>query len=121
VRHRLVPVLVMLGRDEAAAAILDRFPDDCSAAGSYNRALTTFRLQGDSAEARRHLRTAIESNRHVSEQLLNLQPLHPHLADDADPGTADEAARYVVTAIESWESTGGALTWLLEFLGQLGS
>jgi tetratricopeptide (TPR) repeat protein len=111
IRHSLVNVLISLDRDAEAWELLGRYPDDRLALLEYPRALLRFRREGDSLEARRALKRALQSNRFVPGLLLrtrDLPPPNPYFS----PGREEEAALYHVLAWETWTGTAGALGWL---------
>ncbi len=70
IRYRLANLLLDLERHDRLSELLDRYKEDDLAEWSYTRALLTFRLEGDSAEALRRLRQALKSNRFVPTYLL---------------------------------------------------
>jgi tetratricopeptide (TPR) repeat protein len=114
VRGRIVPLLVELGRAEAAAEILARFPDDTLVPTLYNRALVAFWRDGDDDNARTHLTDAVRRNRYVPEILLDRLPLPDNLSMAPTVGSIDEAGTYLTYAAEAWETVPGAMTWLDE-------
>jgi len=63
VRNLILPVLLLAGRDDEAAALLDRYADDRVAVRLHGHALVTFRREGDGAAARDRLRAALRANR----------------------------------------------------------
>jgi tetratricopeptide (TPR) repeat protein len=115
IRARIVPILASLGRDDAADEVLGRFPADDMDASFYNRALMTFRHEGDSGKARDELSAAIRRNPDVVETLLGRKELPEEtLSWSHSLSSEDEAALYVGYAEDAWESTPGALSWLAE-------
>ena len=111
IRHSLVNVLIVLGRDAEAWELTDHYPVDSWALLEYPRALLRFRREGDSLAARRALKRALQANRFVPGLLLqtrDLPPPNPYFS----PGREEEAALYHVLAWETWTGTAGALGWL---------
>src|SRR5207244_9694267 len=83
VRYSFLAALLLAGRNDDAATLLDQFGDEPTALWRYGRALTVFRREGDSRSARQRLREALRTNRHVP----------PYLTGDREwPGP--EPARY---------------------------
>jgi tetratricopeptide (TPR) repeat protein len=111
IRHSLVNVLIVLDRDAEAWELTGRYPEDSWALLEYPRALLRFRREGDSLEARRALKRALQSNRFVPGLLLQtrgLPPPRPYFS----PGREEEAVLYRVLSWETWTGTAGALGWL---------
>ncbi|HKV06950.1 MAG TPA: tetratricopeptide repeat protein [Thermoanaerobaculia bacterium] len=109
----LIDVLLELGRDEAAAAWLDRSLEDGFPHEPYTRALLAFRREGDSLEARQCLRKALQVNRFVPGLLLGRRELPPPPSVPwLRPGSEDEAAAYALSSEDVWQQTPGALEWL---------
>ena len=111
IRHTLVNVLIGLDRDAEAWELLGRYPDDPLALLEYPRALLRFRQEGDSLEARRALKRAVQSNRFVPGLLLQTRALPPP-SPFFSPGREEEAVLYRVLSWETWTGTAGALDWL---------
>ncbi|HTG32663.1 MAG TPA: tetratricopeptide repeat protein [Thermoanaerobaculia bacterium] len=111
VRHSLVNLLIALDRDEEARELLDRYAWDTMALLDYPRALLRFRQEGDSPEARRALKRAVQANRFVPGLLLHTRGVPPP-AGFYSPGREDEAVFYLVLSCETWAGTAGALDWL---------
>jgi tetratricopeptide (TPR) repeat protein len=111
VRHSLVNVLIALDRDAEAWELLDRYAEDHLALLEYPRALLRFRAEGDSLEARRALKRAVQANRLVPGILLHTRAITRGFSHFA-PGREEEAAFYVILALGTWAGTEGALDWL---------
>jgi tetratricopeptide (TPR) repeat protein len=110
-RHSLVNVLIALDRDGEAWELLDRYAEDTLALMEYPRALLRFRREGDSPEARRSLKQALQANRFVPGLLLHTRRIPPPAAFFS-PGQEGEAAVYLILSSETWAGTTGALDWL---------
>jgi tetratricopeptide (TPR) repeat protein len=113
IRHSLVSLLIALDRDEEAQKLLDEYDEDDSAAMTFPGALLRFRREGDSVEARKRLKRALQSNRFVPGVLLLTLKPRPSLGT-YHPGGEDEAGLYFVLSMETWAKTPGALDWLRE-------
>jgi tetratricopeptide (TPR) repeat protein len=105
-RYLLMPRLLELGRDEAAAKLLKAY-DESSANWTYARALLAFRLSGPSAAARRELRTAFQANPHVPQFLQNGRELP--LPVRYSPGSIEEAIIAAEELSAAFRATPGAI------------
>jgi tetratricopeptide (TPR) repeat protein len=114
VRGDLLHALIGLGREEDAAALLERYAEDGTAVWAYGRALLAFRREGDSFGPRRELREALKVNRFVPGYLVRRRPLPEKLPGFYSQGGDDEAVLYATDAWDVWENTPGALEWLAE-------
>lgn len=114
IRENLGEALLFTRRDGEALEVLSPltfFLFD----SSYNMALVLYRLQGDSVQARKALKIAVEQNQTVAEFLLD-----PDLVAEFDPEDlmadcseeVDEAYGYVANLADAWTDTPGALAWL---------
>jgi len=112
-RTSLVNLLIALDRDAEAEVLADRYGEDSWALMAFPRALLAFRREGDSLEARRYLKKALQSNRFVPGLLLGSRTAKP-LGDYYRPGDENEAGLYLDLSCDTWESTPGALDWLRE-------
>jgi tetratricopeptide (TPR) repeat protein len=111
IRHTLVNVLMVLNRDAEAWELVGRYPEDPWTLMAYPRALLRFRREGDSLEARRALKRAVQANRFVPGLLLKTRDVPPP-SPYFSPGREDEASAYYLLAWETWTGTEGALGWL---------
>ncbi len=116
-QDRLACLLVELGRDSEAQALLDG--NDGLGGPAYTLALIAFRREGDSPKARRALRTAYRNNSHIPSALLPDSIPEP---EDESFFKIDhvEALAYADAATAAWRGTPGALTWLTEHDEDLG-
>lgn len=114
IRYLLMDVLLELGREAEAAALLKSYRDDGSAAWAWSAALLAFRRTGGGAVARKALVKAIDANPHVSPYLLGKKALPRTLPDFIGMGDEDEAVAYVHDAAGAWASTPGANAWVAE-------
>jgi hypothetical protein len=110
-RHWLVNLLIALDRDGEAGELVDRYAEDTLALLEYPRALLRFRREGDSPEARRSLKRAVQGNRFVPGLLLQTRRIPPPAAFFS-PGQEEEAAVCLIFSRETWAGTTGALDWL---------
>ncbi len=113
-RYSLLTTLILLGRDREAARIVEQVGRmEGSSFWAYAGALLSYRMQGDSAQSRKALRTAVQANPHVRSHLLG------ELTDEGEeerdtPGSRPEARRTGAHLAEAWENTLGAVDWLRE-------
>lgn len=114
VRYLLMDALLELGRDAEAAALLERYEGDGSAAWAWSDALLAFRRTPAGAAARKALIEAIGINPHVPAYLLGKKRLPRTLPDFIGMGDEDEAVAYVHGAAEAWAVTPGAKAWVAE-------
>ena len=112
VRDLLLPVLLISGGDDEAAALLQRYAEDAMAVWRYGHALVTFRREGDSAAARDHRREALLANRWVAKYLAGAAPLPDQDPETYAVGSEDEAVMAARTLAEAWRATPGAAAWL---------
>lgn len=111
VRYRLLPALLVTGRDDEAGALLGQF-DDGMATWLYGRALWTFRREGDSAAAREQLREAGRANRRVAKYLTGEVDEPDELPESFTLGSEEEAVICTGELGEAWAVTPGAEEWL---------
>jgi len=112
IRYILTACLLDLGRDDDAAALIDEYKDDASAALAYASALIEFRKNGDSEDARMLLAEAKKTNPHVPAYLLGKKKMPKHLPDMIGFGDESEAVSYAGDYGSGWAKTAGAVAWL---------
>src|SRR6266511_197758 len=94
-RYTLAGFLLFLDRDDDLARLLDQYPDEDSAAWAYTTALLAFRQQGDTIEARRSLKAAWKTNKHVPAYLTGRKFPPAEQPGSYSPGDESEALNYV--------------------------
>jgi tetratricopeptide (TPR) repeat protein len=112
VRNTLAGWLLALDHDEELTRLLDRYPEEGTAAWAYTRALLAFRRQGDTPEARRLLQEARERNPHVGAYLLGEKHPPPQAPDYYSHGEESEALVFLGSFLPGWRFTPGAIAWL---------
>jgi tetratricopeptide (TPR) repeat protein len=112
VRDLLLPLLFEQGDDERAAALLAQYKDDATAIWRYGHALSCFRRQGDSEEARGALRAAVEANQAAARWLVDPERVTATSDEGYRLGSDEEAAYVVEQLVDAWDETPGALAWL---------
>jgi tetratricopeptide (TPR) repeat protein len=112
VRSTLAGFLLFLDRDDDLAQLLQQYADEASATWAYTKALLGFRKHGDTPEARRLLKEARKTNKHVPAYLLGekFPPAEP--PGSYSPGDENEALNYLGSFLAGWKSTPGAVAWL---------
>jgi tetratricopeptide (TPR) repeat protein len=112
IRHVLAPKLLHLTLFEATRELLHEYEEPDFAEWGYTDALLKFKQGGATSGATKALTAAIKKNPHVPAYLLG----EKHLPNQTPPhyalGSKDEAILYVLSSLETWTSTKGALTWL---------
>jgi tetratricopeptide (TPR) repeat protein len=116
VRWLLADTLLELERHDELRQLLDQY-DEPSPNMAYPRALLAFRVEGDSAQARKALKQAVRSNQHVPEYLVGNRMLPGDIPPYVAPGSEAEAISYVVSALSGWRNTPGAISWVRQTLG----
>ena len=112
VRYALLAALLLAGRDDDAATLLDQYGDEPTALWRYGRALSVFRREGESRTARERLREALPTNRHVP-RLLAAESESPGSEPAAyAPGSREEAVICDAELGEAWRATPDAARWL---------
>jgi tetratricopeptide (TPR) repeat protein len=112
IRYILLSYLLEKGPDSTVDELLQMYSDDGSATWSYSRALFTFRKQGSSPTARKHLQEALRSNSHVPAFLLQSKRLPIKMPDTIGFGDEAEAIVYVAYNSHLWAAEEGAVDWL---------
>lgn len=112
IRYLLLNLLMELGQDEQARALLQDYEGDWSAEAAYTAALLAFREKGDSPESKQMLVHAFEVNQHVPDFLTGKKRIPYQQSDTITMGGADEAAYYASEYLNYWRKTPGAVDWL---------
>ena len=111
VRDSLLPCLLAIDADDQAQQLLDKYERYDMAVWTYGQALVTFRGEGDTPAARRHLDKAKKTNRHVPGYLLGDEDVR-FMPDSYSPGSKEEAIMCIDLLEDAWEETEGAIDWL---------
>ncbi|MEK7993972.1 MAG: tetratricopeptide repeat protein [Planctomycetota bacterium] len=119
VRDALLPCLLKMHADDEASELLVQYKDDRSAIWCYGKALLTFHQKGDTATARKHLKTALDVNRYVAEYLSERKEMPPFFPTSYSLGSEEEAIICMVDLTDAWDQTEGALEWLDKHLDKL--
>src|SRR5438874_11728733 len=108
-RYTLAGFLLFLDRDEDLARLLEQYADEGSATWAYTRALLAFRQQGDTLEARRLLKAAKKTNKHVPAYLAGAKFPSDQPPGYYSPGDESEALTYLGGFLAPWKATPGAV------------
>ncbi|MBL8796927.1 MAG: hypothetical protein JNM56_23700 [Planctomycetia bacterium] len=112
IRYTLAGFLLSQDRDDDLANLLKQYPDEGSAAWAYTKALLAFRQHGDTPEAKKLLKEAVKTNKHVPAYLLG-EKFPPHeQPSHYSPGQESEALEYIGSFLAGWKATAGAIDWL---------
>jgi tetratricopeptide (TPR) repeat protein len=104
---------LMLTNDTAGfTALMDQY-DDAGADWLYTKALWLFRTKAR-AKATRALKEALAANGFVPAYLLGAKALPRTMPAYVGMGDANEAISYVAAAMEEWDTTPGAIEWLVK-------
>lgn len=117
IRYLLLQLLLELGREDEAQALLKDYEDDWSADWAYTTALLAFRRGGDSPLANRALERALEVNHHVPSYLVGKKRIPPNQPEYITMGGPDEAAEYAAVYLNDWRKTPGAVEWVRQKAG----
>jgi len=112
IRYILAACLLDVRRDDDAAALIEQYNDDASAAWAYASALIAFRRGGDSEDARLLLAEAKKTNPHVPPFLIGKKKMPKRLPDMIGFGDESEAIALVGDYGSGWANTEGAVAWL---------
>ncbi|MDB5318811.1 MAG: hypothetical protein JWN40_442 [Phycisphaerales bacterium] len=108
----LVPAtLLALGRDRELLDFTTTYGRH-SAIPAYATALANFRIEGNSAAARKSLSHAVALNRHVPHHLARGTRPVPESDFGYSPGQPSEAAFCIEEIGPAWRATPGALHWI---------
>lgn len=112
VRYILLGLLIELDLDDRASALIEQYPEDCSAEWHYGRALLAFRRACDTPLARTLLNKAMKRNPHVPPYLVGSKHIPANLPPYFSPGEESEAHSYSAAHLRCWKATPGAIPWL---------
>jgi tetratricopeptide (TPR) repeat protein len=112
VRYLLAPLLIEIGRDAEALALLDAYPDEPHPIAAYARALVLFRQDPGASVARDALADAIRANRHAASFLIDPDSTPERSGELVAPGSKDEAVEVSLSLARVFDATPGAIDWL---------
>lgn len=112
IRYLLLNLLIDMGQNKQALALLSEHKEDWSADMAYTAALLTFREKGDILEAKQALEHAFEVNQHAPNYLTGRKRIPSERSNMITMGGEDEAANYASAYLNHWRKTPGAVDWL---------
>lgn len=93
------------------------FKDDDMALSLFNRDLFVYKTEGATENANRQLQKALKQNKFVASKILFKKPINVR-ADYYSTGDENEADYYASFAQQIWQSTSGAILWLMANSGK---
>lgn len=113
-RLRLAACLLQQGDNEQLESLFHRFDGERAALWAYARALWKFRREGDNANSRKEIQTALEANHFAPNYLLRKKELPAVLPASYTPNSEAEGIVIALELIGPWEATPNATHWLAE-------
>jgi tetratricopeptide (TPR) repeat protein len=112
-RYELAVCLFHAGRLDRLDDLLNRsdYRSEVSAEWLFPRALLEFRVNGDSAAAKKHLNAAKRENPFFIPLLTGQNRLPPHVPSSFSPRSREEAFILLDRMADAWINTPGALSW----------
>ncbi|MBF7092367.1 hypothetical protein IUY40_12555 [Flavobacterium sp. ALJ2] len=114
VRDQLLLYLILLEENEKFEKYTKMFKDDDTTFSLFNRALFTFKTEGETDNTNKQLQKAIKQNKFVVAKLLSKKPII-NSSDYYSWGSEDEADYYAEFAKNIWENTNKASLWLKKY------
>lgn len=111
VRDQLLLYLIELDGRKKFEKYDKMFKEDSMAFPLFNRALFTFKTEGETENANKQLQKALKQNKYVAAKLLSKKAI-TELADHYGNGDENEADYYTHFAQHIWQNTNGAAAWL---------
>lgn len=111
VRYELFRVFVELDMLKHAERLLDRFNEDTTANGAYNRVLLEFLQNGPTNKAKQLLQKAKKQNPHVPAYLLGKKMIPMYLPACYQLGDESEAILYADNHLDLWQNNHPLMEW----------
>lgn len=111
VRDQLLLYLIQLDERKKFDKYAKIFKEDSMAFPLFNRALFTFKTEGETENANKQLQKALKQNKFVAAKLLSKKQII-ELPDHYGIGDENEADYYTHFAQHIWQNTNGATAWL---------
>lgn len=90
-------------------------PVAAGSVGDYDLALSLFKQEGRTANAKQLLEAALTSNLNVAIFLMEMLDIGDRLMDKVPDEDFQSALKYVRERKQAWEETPGALAWLASY------
>jgi len=116
IRYLLAMTLLDIGKIDDLEALLGQY-DEPTAAWLFTKSLVAYVRQGDTAEARRLMKKALDHNPYVASYLLGEKKLPRILPERVGFGDKNEAIAYAAEFGSGWHKTEGAVDWLASVTG----
>ncbi|MCX6161054.1 MAG: hypothetical protein NTV87_06935 [Ignavibacteriae bacterium] len=113
-RDLLLLYLIQIDAREKFVKYAKEFKDDYSAFILFNRALFAFKTEGETKNANKILKAAIERNKFVAKLILSDKPIKV-LPEYYGWGDENEAIYYSHFAYHIWKDTKEAMEWLRKY------
>nr|WP_239094054.1 tetratricopeptide repeat protein [Bacillus sp. B15-48] len=113
VRYDLFTALVEKGLLKKAEELLNRYNEDMSASGSYNRVLIEFLQNGATSRAKQLLQKAKRQNPYVPKYLVGKKAIPLYLPNSYQPGDEAEAIIYADQHLDLWHNNRKLMDWLV--------
>lgn len=114
VRDQLLIYLILLEENEKFEKYASMFKDDDSAFSLFNRALFSFKIEGETENTNKQLQKAIKQNKFIVTKLLSKKSII-NSSDYYSWGSEDEANYYAEFAKSIWNNTNKATLWLKNY------
>jgi len=112
VRDNLFAAYLELGEYQKAKELLEAFPDDITARGTYNAVLLEYHTNGFSAKLDKLLKHAKETNPYVIDYLVKKRRLPVTAPMGFQLGGEEEAEIYVMDTMALWNEDKALMDWL---------
>jgi len=90
------------------------YPEDEGAYTHFNRALYSFKKDGERVKSNKLLKTAVQENKFVLPLIISSK-LQTEIPEMYGMGDKNEAKYYAVYAQKIWKQTQGAIKWMMKF------
>lgn len=114
VRDQLMLYLIELNEFEKFKKYTELFPEDFGAYAFFNRALYSFKTEGENKKSTELLKKAIEENKFVLPMIISSK-VQTEYPNTYGIGSKEEAKYYSVFAQRIWQQTPGAVKWLMKY------
>lgn len=113
-RDQLMLYLIELNEFDKYRKYSKVYDEDGGVFHYFNKALYSFKMEGESENSNRMLETAINENKFVLPILVSSK-LQTEIPDEYIIGSKDEAKHYAAYAQRIWQQTPGAIKWMMKY------